>query len=205
MPQYQHISQKQLDGAKIFSNRWDWVSSLNKGLDIIEVGVGSGDYSNHILNCIRPNSLLLIDQFDIGDYVAAKPNLSPRFTPETHYDFVFNRFKDHKNVEMIRGNSINVLSQLLEQGRSFDMIYVDASHHYDSVSKDILYASKLLKGSGILAINDYVSHSEDNGEYGVILATNEFLLNNPGWHVVGFALEEQMFADIYLSRTGPAV
>lgn len=200
MPQYQHISQKQLDGAQIFSNRWDWVASLGKGLDIIEVGVGSGDYSSHILNTISPNSLLLIDQFDIGDYVAAKPNSSPRFTPDTHYDFVFNRFKDHHNVEIIQDNSLNALSDLIDHGRTFDMIYVDASHHYESVSKDILNASKLLKPNGTLAINDYVSHSEDNGEYGVILATNEFLLNNPDWHVIGFALEEQMFADIYLAK-----
>ncbi len=200
MPQYQHISQQQLDGARIFSNRWDWVASLDKGLDIIEVGVGSGDYSSHMLNSISPNSLLLIDQFDIGDYVAAKPNSTPRFTASTHYEFVSNRFKNDSSVDLIKGNSLNILPELLEQGRMFDVIYVDASHHYESVSKDILNASKLLRPRGILAINDYVSHSEENGEYGVILATNEFLSLNKDWHVIGFALEEQMFADIYLAK-----
>lgn len=200
MPQYQHISQKQLDGARIFSNRWDWVASLDKGLDIIEVGVGSGDYSSHMLNTISPHSLVLIDQFNIGDFVAAMPRSNPRFTKETHYNFVLNRFQSNKNVEILKGNSLLLLPELILSGRKFDMVYVDASHHYESVSKDIHNASKLLKTTGILAINDYVSHFEGDGEYGVILATNEFLLNNPDWHVIGFALEEQMFADIYLAK-----
>ena len=199
MTDYIHIDQEQLDGAKIYSNRWSWASSLKKGMDIVEVGVGSGDYSWHMMQTISPKSMTLIDQYDQRDPMLARPDKNPRFKKENHYEFIDDRFKKYNNVNLIKGNSIEVLPKLIEEQKQFDMIYIDASHHYEDSSQDIWNASKLLRNDGILAINDYVYfvHGE---KYGVILSTNEFLNKNKDWHVVGFSLEQHMMADIYLSK-----
>jgi len=199
MKKYVHINQKQLDGAKIYSNRWDWVLSLNKELDIMEVGVGAGDYSFHILKSISPKTLTLVDKYQQDDAILANPNRQIRFYKDQHYDFVKKRFEKYKNVKLIKGDSLIVLEDLINTNIKFDMIYIDAFHSYENVSKDINNASKLLKDNGIIAINDYIKYVQDE-KYGVILATNEFLDQNKDWHVVGFALEEDMMADIYLSK-----
>ena len=193
------ISQKQLNGAKIYANRWEWISSLSKGLDIIEVGVGSGDYSYHMMQEIKPNSLTLIDKYGQDDPELARPGKTRRYYSVEHYDFIKNKFNSYRNVRLIKNNSATALIKLIEDGEKFDMIYIDASHIYDDVSKDILYASQLLRDNGILAINDYVAYVEGK-EYGVIKATNEFLARFKEWNVVGMALEENMMADIYLSK-----
>lgn len=199
MNKYPNIAQRQLINAKIYSNRWDWAASLPRDLDIIEVGVGSGDYSEHMIKTISPKTLTLIDQYDQSDPFLARPGQKPRFYENDHYNFIQNKFKEYKNVKIIKDNSVRALPELIKTGKRFDMIYVDASHHYKDVSQDILNASSLLKDSGILAINDYV-YDVEHEQYGVIQATNEFLYNNSDWHVVGFALEERMMADIYLSK-----
>lgn len=199
MTKYTHIDQSQLDGAKIYSNRWSWAASLKKNMDIIEVGVGSGDYSLHMMQTISPKSMLLIDQYDQSDPMIARPNQPLRFKEENHYQFIQDKFKDYSNVTLNKGNSIEVLPKLIEEQKSFDMIYIDASHHYEDSSEDIWNASKLLRDDGILAINDYVHFVHDE-QYGVILATNEFLNKNKDWKVVGLSLEENMMADIYLSK-----
>lgn len=199
---YIPISQSQLNNAKIYTNRWAWIDSLPKNLDIIEVGVGSGDYSEHMMKRIQPNSLMLIDQYDQCDPQLARPDKPKRYSEEQHYDFIVNKFRQYDNVEIIKENSITLLPKLVDAGRKFDMIYIDASHAYEDSKEDISNASKLLRQNGILAINDYVSYVQEE-KYGVILATNEFLNNNKDWQVIGFALEENMMADIYLSRTVP--
>jgi SAM-dependent methyltransferase len=199
MNKYPNIAQRQLINAKIYSNRWDWAASLPRDLDIIEVGVGSGDYSEHMIKTISPKTLTLIDQYDQSDPFLARPGQKPRFYENDHYNFIQNKFKEYKNVKIIKDNSVRALPELIKTGKRFDMIYVDASHHYKDVSQDILNASSLLKDSGILAINDYV-YDVEYEQYGVIQATNEFLYNNSDWYVIGFALEERMMADIYLSK-----
>lgn len=193
------ISQKQLNGAKIYANRWDWASSLSKGLDIIEVGVGSGDYSYHMMQEIKPNSLTLIDKYDQDDPEFARPGETKRYYSIDHYEYIKNKFNSYANVKLIKNNSDITLMKLIQDGKKFDMIYIDASHHYNDVSKDILYASQLLRDNGILAINDYVAYVESK-KYGVIKATNEFLERFKDWNVVGLSLEENMMCDIYLSK-----
>ena len=193
------ISQKQLNGAKIYANRWDWVSSLSKGLDIVEVGVGSGDYSYHMMQEIKPNSLTLIDKYDQDDPELARPGKVRRYYGIDHYDFIKNKFNSYTNVRLIKNNSANALIKLIEDGEKFDMIYIDASHLYDDVAKDILYARQLIRDNGILAINDYVGYVNCD-KYGVIKATNEFLEKFKDWNVIGMSLEENMMCDIYLSK-----
>ena len=71
---------------------------------------------------------------------------------------------------MIKDYSYNVVDQF--EDNSFDFIYIDGAHDYESVKKDIeLYAPKL-KTFGILAGHDY-----EHTWPGVIKAVDEIVIS----------------------------
>ena len=73
-------------------------------------------------------------------------------------------------VELIKDYSYNVVDQF--EDNSFDFIYIDGAHDYESVKKDIeLYAPKL-KTFGILAGHDY-----EHTWPGVIKAVDEIVIS----------------------------
>ena len=193
-----YISQRQLNNAKMYSNRWDWLKTLPAGLNIMEVGVAAGDYSNRILER-NPNKLVLVDLFNNGDITIDHAN-NPRFSKGDGLNFVTNRLNSD-SVVVLQGDSHNLLPQMKQDyAKSFDMIYIDADHSYDSVVDDINNSLPLLKDSGILALNDYLIADTFGNEYGVVFAANHFLYENPEWEVIGFALDRQMFCDIHLRK-----
>lgn len=82
----------------------------------------------------------------------------------------FDRLSKYNNVMAISGRSPDVAKQF-EDG-TFDLIYIDAEHSYDSVKADILGWLPKVKKHGFIAGHDY-SEQESNG--GVIKAVNEVL------------------------------
>lgn len=58
-------------------------------------------------------------------------------------------------VEVRRLDSRVALPLLFEQGRRFDLVWVDGDHTADMVEHDVNWARKLLRESGTLACHDY--------------------------------------------------
>ncbi|WP_167106203.1 class I SAM-dependent methyltransferase [Mycobacterium sp. DL592] len=56
----------------------------------------------------------------------------------------------------IRGSSLRVLPQLLDEKQEFDLIYVDGSHFADDVLADGINAWRLLTPNGVLIFDDLV-------------------------------------------------
>ncbi len=195
------ISPEQLVNAKIYTNRWEWIKSLPEQLNIIEVGVASGDFSEHILNNINPKNLYLVDFYDQGDPMLARPGKERRYVEGENYDYVVNRFKNNSNVKVVKANSQEYLPILAtEMPKQFDMVYLDASHKFVDVCGDLDSAVKLLGPDGIVAFNDYIFADENGEKYGVVEAANKFLYANRDWEVVGFALDERMYSDLYIRK-----
>ncbi len=195
------ISQDQLINAKIYTNRWEWIKTLPNHLNIIEVGVASGDFSSHMINSIHPNNLYLVDVYDQGDPMLARPGQPRRYVEGENYDYVINRFRNNPEVKVVKANSQKYLLELSEEmPGKFDMIYLDASHKFVDVCDDLDSSVKLLKPSGIIAFNDYVFSDEHGERYGVVEAANKFLHANKDWEVIGFALDERMYADLYIRK-----
>ena len=70
---------------------------------------------------------------------------------------------------------------------SLDFVFIDASHDYESVKKDIEAWYPKVKDNGIISGHDYFNSKEFGGPYGVKQAIDEFFesknieLMNPCW------------------------
>jgi predicted O-methyltransferase YrrM len=89
------------------------------------------------------------------------------------YDEAYNNLKpliDANVVNLIKGHSQEVVSNYEDE--SLDFCFIDGSHEYEDVKKDIQAYLKKVKKGGILAGHDY-----DSIWAGVIKAVDEILGN----------------------------
>jgi hypothetical protein len=185
------ISQEQLNNAKLYSTKFEFIKHIPKGGHILEIGTLGGDYAEPLL-AAEPASLDLLDTFDSKDWEG-----STRFTRQTHYDYIKNKFKDNPEVSLLRGYTDKILPSLTKK---YDYIYIDADHNYAQVKKDLANSIPLIADGGIIGFNDYIYDDRYYNVYGVIQTVCEFLDENKDWEVIGFALQEEMYADIYIRK-----
>jgi predicted O-methyltransferase YrrM len=185
------ISQDQLNNAKLYSTKFEFIKHLPKNAHILEIGTLAGDYAELLLET-NPASIDLVDVFKANDWRDLN-----RFDKAGHYNFVKNRFKDNPEVSLLRGYSHDVLPTLTKK---YDYIYIDANHDYEHASQDLADSLPLLAEGGIIGLNDYIYDDADYIVYGVIETVCEFLDKNRDWEVIGFALQERMYADIYIKK-----
>jgi predicted O-methyltransferase YrrM len=140
--------------------------SPDQKLNIAEIGVyqgrGTAMWNVILINKNIDYNYYAIDHFlgsdehskDFDYYGATLKNLEP--------------IADKINI--IKNDSLNEAAKY-EDGY-FDIVYIDASHDYESVKKDILTWLPKVKEKGIICGDDYVS-----GWLGVIQAVNEIFAN----------------------------
>lgn len=185
------IAQDQLDDAKIYSTKFEFIKHLPKGMNILEIGTLAGDYAELLLQT-NPLSIDLVDVFKANDWRDLN-----RFNKDEHFSFVKNRFKNHPEITLNKGYSHEVLPTL---NKKYDYIYIDANHDYEHASRDLELSLPLLADGGIIGFNDYIYDDADYIVYGVIETVCEFLDKNKDWKVIAFALQERMYADIYIKK-----
>jgi hypothetical protein len=91
-------------------------------------------------------------------------------------DWLFREFlcntQSAKNLMPFRAASLDAAHQLSNQGMTYDLIFIDASHEQEPVEQDILAWQTLLSKNGILCGHDY-----DRGWPGVIWAVDHLVPN----------------------------
>jgi hypothetical protein len=200
---YPELEQMDVENAKLFARRDNLLKYFApelRGGTVAEVGVMYGDFSEVILQAIEPELFVAIDRFNFHNapVIWGKPSAT-KFQGMTHREFYEKRFSERgRQVRCEEGDSYEVLSRYPD--RTFQMIYVDAGHDYESVRRDADLAKQKIKPDGILIFNDYIrySHYEDS-YYGIIPVVNELVVNQ-GFEVVGFALQADMYCDIAIRR-----
>ncbi|MGI9478304.1 MAG: class I SAM-dependent methyltransferase [Hyphomicrobiaceae bacterium] len=197
------LEQEHLVGARLYATRHDMLRAVaqKQGGVIAEIGVAHGDFSQFMLDTLRPKKFIAFDLFNMHEYPEHWGIPSEvLFNGMTHGAFYEERFKQHQaEIVMERGYSHLTLQKY--PPRSFDLIYVDASHDYEGVKKDTVLSAELVKTDGLLIFNDYTMFDPiTKTPYGVVQAVNELVLESD-WRVIGFALQQDMFCDVALSMS----
>jgi hypothetical protein len=91
------------------------------------------------------------------------------------------------------------------EDKSVDVFYVDANHTYESVSAELSIIKRKITDDGFIIMNDYIMNEAgfSNAPYGVIQATNEFMISE-NWEMTYFALQPYMYCDVVLRKVGEA-
>jgi hypothetical protein len=148
-----------------------------------EIGVHVGGFSEVLLNELNPSILFLIDPWEQGHdrnangqtYSGELNGLTTAYSTSADEQFVLERFSENISagqVKPIKSYSYDAVDKI--EDSSLDMVYIDASHLYESVRADISAYLPKLKKSGILCGHDYFNWCN----FGVVRAVDEFLQKN---------------------------
>lgn len=158
-------------------NRVDFLKVLKYVLPLsnvgVEIGVLFGDFSDMILEILKPKELFLIDPYRPSrtKYGSAMNFLPTAYSNEEDYLEMIKRFNDEikaGQVISIKDFSYNAVSSF--ENKSLDFIYMDASHKYDDVERDLKDWLPKLKDNGFMCGHDYTEHPD----FGVTQAVDEF-------------------------------
>jgi len=202
------ISTEQLKNAKIIASREDYIYTLSKNIRYMEIGVAWGYYSLMIADRLSPFSITLIDWFNQDlkcwswrkfDECKCTPKHEMKYNQENHMQYIKDQFSKFNNVELIKGNSEEILPKL---NKEFDYIYIDITNDREPVKQTLYAAAKLVPVDGIIGLNDYLIYDGiiEDRPYATYQVVNEFLHVNKNWTVDAIALHVLGFYDIYIKR-----
>lgn len=139
--------------------------STNNKLNIAEIGVYLGRTTS-IWNIELINSGFKYEYFAIDNFKGSTEHINSGIIP--NYELCVKNLEPVKNyINLIKADSIEA-SQMY-QDYFFDIVYIDASHDYDSVKKDIELWYPKVKPGGFICGDDYII-----GWQGVVKAVDEF-------------------------------
>ena len=202
------ISAEQLKNAKIVASREDYIDTLPSGCRYMEVGVAWGYYSEIFINQKTPKVITLLDWYNqdlrcwswrkFGECTCI-PQHTMLYTPETHMEYIKEKFAQFNNVEIIKGNSQDILPTL---NKEFDYIYLDITNDRNSIRPTLHAAANLVPVGGIIGLNDYLIYDGiiEEMPYATYQVVHEFLYMNKNWEVDAIALHVLGFNDIYIKR-----
>lgn len=188
--------------CRLLPNRLAILDHMSHHGVVAELGVGWGDFSAQILEVTRPREFHAVDLFGWHD-VPTVWGCSTReiLRGRTHENFYRDRFATHISKGTMRvqkGLSWEVLSRCPDA--SFDVIYIDAGHDRESVTRDATCSVRKLKPDGFLIFNDYTMFDHVAMEpYGVVHAVNDLCVTQH-YEMAYFAMHELMFCDVVLRK-----
>lgn len=144
---------------------------IPKESTVAEIGVLHGDFSKLVLDIIAPKYLVLIDPFVTDNENVYNSGHPTSYSTEEDYVWVLAKF-----YKEIKSGNVLVLKQFSYEAikyysdHFFNMIYIDASHLYEDVKRDLNDWVPKLKSGGVISGHDYI----DISDFGVVQAVNEF-------------------------------
>jgi len=205
------INQSQLNEAKIYSSREEYIKTLPVNLKYMEVGVAWGYYSDLVAKEKNPSVIHLVDWFNqdlkcwswrkFGSCQCEGIKHELLYTPETHEKYIIDKFENYDNVKTFKGNSIDILSKIPYK---YDYIYLDITNDRNEIGPTLDLASKLINIDGIIGLNDYIIYDGiiEDKPYATFQIVNKFLNNHSDWIVDAIALHALGFYDIYIRKVG---
>ena len=129
--------------AKLYAEREEAeIENWPQNARILEIGVCSGVHLLSMAKNLKPRLLHGVD-IDLSQ-------LNKKYTDE-----MSRIASSNIEIKVFEGNSIQHLSNLVEQKAEYDVVYIDAMHRYQYVAKEIELSLKILSKKGKLVLNDY--------------------------------------------------
>jgi hypothetical protein len=172
---YQTVGEDCMDFQELYSNM---VEHFTDGSHFVEVGSWKGRSASYmgveIYNSEKQIKFDCVDTW-LGSVEHHDKN-SPFFVQELiddkdwlYYQFLNNTRPVCDIINPIRLSSLDAVNQY--PNRSLDFVFIDASHEYNDVKKDILSWYPKIKKGGFIAGHDYTTFD------GVKQAVNELLID----------------------------
>ncbi|MDE3174642.1 MAG: class I SAM-dependent methyltransferase [Pseudomonadota bacterium] len=120
--------------------------------DVLEIGSFVGGSARLFLTLLPEARIVCVDPFT-GDLHGGEAYNGDEATIEQRFDEALAPFPGR--VEKMRSRSVPALDALGLEGRRFDVIYIDGSHHHDDILVDSLLAWPLLRVGGLMMWDDY--------------------------------------------------
>lgn len=203
------IDQEQLNNAKIYTNREEYIKTLPSNIKFLEAGVAWGYYSELVAEATNPSLIHLVDYFrgdlkcwswrKFGECKCEGMKHELLYTPETHTQYIKEKFNKYNNLKVFEGDARKIVPTLTE---IYDYIYLDTLNDRAQIRPLLYSAVNLTKPGSIIGLNDYTIYDGIIGDeqYATFNVVNEFLMYNKNWYVDGLALHSLGFYDIYLRR-----
>ena len=169
IPKSPKIIPEKLRNARLYADRLALIEEVFDGGNILEIGVASGKLARFFVKLSNINKYTAVD-----------------------LDFSSFQLSTDISVERYNGLTTKVLPKIQDD---FSLIYLDASHDYISVKKDLKAMRHLLTPGTILIFNDFSIIDRNYGIYGVHAAASEFI-NDNNVEILGLALEPNGLYDI---------
>lgn len=161
------LSSIHLTGAELVESRCAMLEKLPKGLRVCEIGVAEGQFSAEIWSRLTPSQLTLVDLWE-----------GERYSPG--YELVNNIFNEqilNGSVIVCKSTSVDFLKTTKDY--SFDFIYIDTDHTYETTIQELRLADRAISPGGFIAGHDYtMGNPVAPVVYGVIQAVNQFCVEN---------------------------
>jgi len=191
------------------SEREGFISCLPRSEVVCEIGVLSGEFSEKILNIVKPQTLHLIDPWktmDTGNLNYDLSNQLPRDIFETYFNLVKEKFKQEISIGKVaihREESHKVSKTFPE--RYFDWVLVDGNHSFKGVYQDLVDYYPLVKDDGFILSHDYADgYMSKRLNWGTFQATNKFIKEYNCYPVL-MNLEDEFPTIVIAKSNGPHV
>jgi hypothetical protein len=122
-------------------------------ITVAEIGVERGVNATEMLQGLNIHQLYLVDHYlPYGDCLTG--GVFPQEGQDMVYQDMFTRIKDYLH-KVILVTKDSVFASSLFPDEFFDFIYIDGSHDYEPVMRDIVSWWPKIKQGGILGGHDY--------------------------------------------------
>jgi len=166
--------------------------------------VALGNFSENLMQHCDPSHFIAIDLFKLHELpeLWGQPTRT-LFNGKSHGRYFRERFSHRirdKTMTVLEGDSSVEIENLPD--KSVGVFYVDGYHTYEGACRDLRAIKRKVTDDGWIIMNDYIMR-DHNGPYGVIQATNEFMIEED-WEMIFFCLQDQMYCDVVLRRRAAA-
>ena len=169
------LEKKNISNLKIKLNRLEILKELKKGSICAELGVAYGEFSDQVLETVKPKLLVLVDSY---------PNKG-NFVDEGNLKYIEKKYQklvEEKEIQIVNDDSIKAASMFKDN--FFDWIYIDTTHSYHQTLGELRAWKNKIKSDGYILGHDYIMGNwVDDIKYGVQEAVHQFCVEE-NWEIV---------------------